>query len=168
MTHVARHANYQGSLTTPVPCLFLWFLCFCVSLFDLFEQHSPVIIRVPKTPYTGGYDPSYPFIFNELYRYTGSISIYKGPTLCSTHPLLQAFRLVLCEYSVGRKWCHSQHRLTFTLGFQTPGEEVFEPQNPTQKTKPEQVFGRLGLFFSACRSWFDKCFSEFSPRNPGG
>ena len=30
-----------------------------------------------------------------------------------------------------------------TLGFQTPCEEVFGPQRPTQKTKPQQVSGRL-------------------------
>ena len=33
----------------------------------------------------------------------------------------------------------------YSLGFQTPCEEVFEPQKPSQKTKPQQVFGRLGI-----------------------
>ena len=29
----------------------------------------------------------------------------------------------------------------------TKREEVFVPQKPTQKTKPQQVFGKLGFFF---------------------
>ena len=34
-----------------------------------------------------------------------------------------------------RLWCHSE-----SLGFQTPGEEVFGPQKPTQKTFSEAVW----------------------------
>ena len=29
---------------------------------------------------------------------------------------------------------------SITLGFQTPGEEGFGPQKPTQKTKPQKLF----------------------------
>ena len=53
MTHVARDANYQGSLTTPVPCLMflifgdegsscfiLWFVCF-------------MLLSLPSTSFRG-------------------------------------------------------------------------------------------------------------------
>ena len=38
---------------------------------------------------------------------------------------------------------HCSHRLP-----NTKREEVFVPQKPTQKTKPQQVFGKLGFCFS--------------------
>ena len=42
----------------------------------------------------------------------------------------------------GRCWYNIY--IYISLGFQIPCEDVFGPQKPTQKTKPEQVFGRLG------------------------
>ena len=41
------------------------------------------------------------------------------------------------------RWCIFKLFL-LTLGFQTPGEEVFEPQKHTLNTEPQEVFGRLG------------------------